>query len=496
MAGLLFFLFRRTERWLHQHIFKVGWLLTRNHQITAVLYGIVFLPGVLLRGATVWLAAGALNARVTRSLQLPQEQAIGQLELNFIRLPADAHPIKRAIIAAAPLATGLVVVWGIAVNAFALETVLGLAAPGQLDDAGRALSTLLAQADFWLWFYLAFTISNTMFPSPTRRWRALPILIILLILAIGGQLLWNSLGLILGLITLINLFAVAVLGAIEAVIERISGHSATFEDGRMITLTRQQALARKEAERRQRQVDRSAPPDKTEAAVTSIYMLKLPIPGPPGQEPVSRNAVTVVDAPDIKAIPPAPNKPPKSSPTSSPPAPPLVIPTRKVEEVDSPPKEKKPDLDIAPLSSKEREASSPPAPPLVIPTRKAEEVDSPPKEKKPDLDIAPLSRGERGTVAPFSRPFVKPPPSADTPDEPDQDLPADTSAPFSRPFAPSDQGKAKSKPVTRPVPKPSDKARSTADVKQEIPDDQELTYEPIEEDGYDDEGRYDDLVVP
>ena len=454
MAGLLFFLFRRTERWLHQHIFKVGWLITRNHQITAVLYGIIFLPGVLLRGATVWLAAGALNVRVTRSFQLPPEQAIGQLELNFIRLPDDAHPIKRALIAAAPLAAGLVVVWGMAVHAFALETVLGLAAPGQLDDAGRALSTLLAQADFWLWFYLAFTISNTMFPSPTRRWRALPIAVILLILVIGGQLLWNSLALILSLITLINLFAVAVLGAVEAVIERISGHSATFEDGRMITLTRQQALARKAAERRQRQADRSVTSDKTEAAVTSIYMLKLPIPGPPGQEPVSRNAVTVVDAPDIKPIPPAPSKPPKISPVSS-----------------------------------------PPAPPLVIPTRKAEEGDSPPKKKKPDLDIAPFDSRERGTVAPFSRPFVKPPPSADMPqDEPDRDSPPAASSPFSRPFAPSDQEKPTSKPVTRPVPKPSDKARSTVDVKQEKSDDQELTYEPIEDDGYDDdEGRYDDI---
>ena len=418
------------------------------------------MPGALLRGAAVWLAAFALNARVTRSIQLPQEQAIGQLELNFIRLPADAHPIKGAIIAAAPLAAGLLVVWGIAVHAFALETVLGLAAPGQLDDAGRALSTLLAQADFWLWFYLAFTISNTMFPSPVgaRRWwrRALPAAVILLILAIGGRLLWNSLALILSLITLINLFAVAVLGAVEAVIERLSGHSATFEEGRMITLTRQQALERQAAARRQRQVDRSVPTDKA-AAVTSIYMLKLPIPGPPGQEPVSRNAVTVVDAPDIKPIPPAPRKPPKSSP-----------------------------------------ASSAPAPPLVIPTRRVEEVDSPPKKKKPDLDMAPLSSGERGAAAPFSRPFVKPPPSADTPtDEPDQESPAAASAPFLRPFAPADQEKPKSKPVTRPVPKPSDKTRPTVSVKQEIPDDQELTYEPIEDDEYDDdEGRYDDLVVP
>lgn len=225
----------------------------------------------------------------------------------------------------------------------------------------------------------------------------------------------------------------------------------------MITLTRQQALARQAAARRQRQVDRSVPTDKAAAAVTSIYMLKLPIPGAPGQEPVSRNAVTVVDAPDIKPIPPAPNKPPKSSPVSSPPAPPLVIPTRQVEEVDSPL-----------------------------------------KKKSPDLDMTPLSGGERGAAGPFSRPFVKPPPSADTPpDEPDHDSPAAAAAPFLRPFAPADQEKPKSKPVTRPVPKPSDKARPTVSVKQAKSDDQELAYEPVEDDEYDDdEGRYDDLVVP
>ena len=415
------------------------------------------MPGVLLRGVTGWLAAGALNVRAVRSFQLLQKPAIGPLELNFIRLPADVHPIKGAIIAAVPLAAGLLAVWGIAVNAFALETVLGLAAPGQLDDAGRALSTLLAQADFWLWFYLAFTISNTMFPSPAseRRWwqRALPVAVILLILVIGGRLLWNGLALLLSLMTLINLFAVMVLGAIEAVIERLSGHSATFEDGRMITLTRQQALARKAAEKRQRQAARSVPSDKTAAAVASIYMLKLPIPGPPGQEPVSRNAVTVVDAPDIKPIPTASNKSRKSSPASSPPAPPLVIPTLK-EEANSPPKKKKPALDTGPFSSRESEA-----------------------------------------LAPFSRPFVKPPPSADRPDEPGQDSPA-AAVPFLRPFAPADQGKPKSKPVTRPVPKPSDKARPTASAKQESPDDQELTYEPIEDEYDEDEGRYDDLVVP
>ena len=71
-------LFRQIERWLHQHIFKVGWLLTNNFQTTTVLYYILFLPGILLHECSLWLAAGILNVRAERAIEFPAEQEIGE----------------------------------------------------------------------------------------------------------------------------------------------------------------------------------------------------------------------------------------------------------------------------------------------------------------------------------------------------------------------------------------------------------------------------------
>ncbi len=497
---------------MHRHIFKVGWLLTHSHQITTVLYYIIFLPGVLLREAGRWLAAGLLNVRADRSIQLPQKPEIGKLELNFIKLAPKAHPVKRVIIAAVPLVLGLPTLWMIAVNAFKLETILNIAAPGQLDDVARAASTLVAQADFWLWFYLAFTVSNTMLPTipvDLRGWRrigaaALPVMIIALVLGISqafaaeaGTQLLNSLTLILSLTTLINIFMVIVLGTAEALIERLTGHSAAFQDGKMIAMTRQQMLQRKEAEKQQRQSARYVPARKsTAAAVTSIYMLKLPIPGPPGQEPVSRRVVAVLDMPSAK-----------QESASSPAAAGLTAASRPTR-IDS-------------SASKQTEKPAP------------KRQDRTGKTPAP-FDAVAHSDNKSERFASFSRPFVK---SAaiiadDDIDAAGDNPPTSTDAPFMRPFAdektaqdnmpaanpianalppkskaatsrkPPRQSKSKSMPAarkTRPAPKPSTQAEvnPNPDDSSGYSEDQELTYEPIDDeyDLYDeaDEGFYDDV---
>jgi hypothetical protein len=55
--------------------------------------------------------------------------------------------------------------------------------PGAMFDL---LTLLLRQPDFWLWFYLAFTISSTMFPSASDRRAWLPVVLVVAILLITG----------------------------------------------------------------------------------------------------------------------------------------------------------------------------------------------------------------------------------------------------------------------------------------------------------------------
>ena len=62
------------RRWLQQHVFKVGWLLTKNLQTTTILFYTLFLPGVILNQFVTWMAAGILNVRAERAIRGPKDK--------------------------------------------------------------------------------------------------------------------------------------------------------------------------------------------------------------------------------------------------------------------------------------------------------------------------------------------------------------------------------------------------------------------------------------
>jgi hypothetical protein len=99
---------------------------------------------------------------------------------------APTDVLRDALIGAAPLLVGGIAVAYIGVVQLRLldlwNTVLQENPGGMFD----LLTILLRQPDFWLWFYLAFTISSTMFPSPSDRRAWLPVLLVFAILLITG----------------------------------------------------------------------------------------------------------------------------------------------------------------------------------------------------------------------------------------------------------------------------------------------------------------------
>lgn len=337
--GFLLVLIRHIERWLHQHIFKVGWLLTNNYQTTTILYYLLFLPGILLHEFTVWLIAGLLNVRAERAIGFPEQQEIGELRLNFVRVSPQAGGIRSALIRIAPLLAGMIALWVIAAHVFRWQELANLSPAGSIDELARAVTRLTGTTDFWLWFYLAFTVANTMFPSlsaqlSARRKSALALALSALVLfawlgggaieisiAEGIEVLLGSLILVVLQVIVINIAVVLGLGALEALIERLSGKSATFADGKMITRSRQETQAQKGARARKSRESRQQQPASARTdVIRSVYALKLPIPGPPGREPVSRRAVTVVNVPggDTIAAPPVASiEAKRDSPTQS-----------------------------------------------------------------------------------------------------------------------------------------------------------------------------------
>jgi hypothetical protein len=306
-AGL-FSVLRRLETWLHQHIFKVGWLTTKDFQTTTILYYTFLLPGVVLHEVVYYLAAGLLNVRAERSIGWPKAQDIGELKLNFVKLAPRSSPVRVAIIATAPLVVGLVVIWYIANNVFRLPIVLEVLLPASLASVGEALRLLVLAPDFWLWFYLAFTVGNTMIPdlSEFSGYRVVGLVVgggvaLLTLLGLGNALVLDflsgpvttALNVVSGLFAAIigiNVVMVAVLATIEEVIERVTGDSADFRNGKMVVMTREERMERRmreiEKQRQAREKKRSAAA-ALDSGPPSIYKRGLPLPGGPDDEYVT-----------------------------------------------------------------------------------------------------------------------------------------------------------------------------------------------------------------
>jgi hypothetical protein len=296
---------------MHQHIFKVGWLLTKKLRTTTTLYYTFFLPGVFLHEFVYWFMAGVLNVRAERAIAWPEGQQIAELRLNFIRLARNTGQFKLALISISPLIVGLIAVWHIMNNVLNLDEFMAMLRNGQISSPGEAFTTLTVTPDFFLWLYIAFTISNTMMPDfgNLKGLRIVAILlvvigIVLFALGVGESMLGtldrplsDGLSLLAGTFAVViamDLFVLGVLGALESIIERITGDSATFQNGKLITMTREELQKMREQERLKRERRDAKQRPALPAGPPSVYNLPFPIPEPPVREAFAKpEAITV-----------------------------------------------------------------------------------------------------------------------------------------------------------------------------------------------------------
>jgi hypothetical protein len=177
MLGPLLF----AQRWLHQEIQLVFYLITRSQALALGLFSLLFFPGVLLHELSHYLMARLLGVRTGRLSLLPSLMENGKLRLGFVETE-ETDLLRDALVGTAPLITGGVVVAYLGISRLGLLSLAGFL--GQADWPGfwQGLLSLPEQSDFWLWFYLAFCISSTMLPSASDRRTWLPVLLFALVL--------------------------------------------------------------------------------------------------------------------------------------------------------------------------------------------------------------------------------------------------------------------------------------------------------------------------
>jgi hypothetical protein len=296
-ALALLWLIRRQERWLHQHLFKVGWLITGRLSTTTVVYYLLFLPGIILHELIVWFTATVINVNAHVSMRIPGEQSVAELKLEFVKL-AKTTRVKRAVLALMPVLAGISVIEIIASQALRFQTAASLMAGQGLQALPQAIQSTTTQPGFWLWAYVIFTIANTMFPADLKqsfggRWAWLVLGgtfgIILLAargndaLAIPFQQAGTALFQSLVLVAALDLLVTTLLRIIEEAIERTTRRSATFTNGKLVALTREQVLAQAAQKRQKQQKAAPRPAD----LIQSVYDLPFPMPVPQSRESAS-----------------------------------------------------------------------------------------------------------------------------------------------------------------------------------------------------------------
>ena len=187
------------QRQLHREIQSVLFLITRRIDLALAIFSILFLPGVLLHELSHYLAARLLRVPVGRVSIIPQSLPGGRLRLGYVET-SHTDVFRDALIGAAPLVAGSIFVAYAGFVRLDFSSIWSQLVSGDALAITDALSYAFSQPDFWIWFYMIFVISSTMFPSESdrRAWR--PILLTfgaflaLLFIAGAGPWLWENLG--------------------------------------------------------------------------------------------------------------------------------------------------------------------------------------------------------------------------------------------------------------------------------------------------------------
>jgi hypothetical protein len=171
-GGLVFF-----QRRLHLEIQVVLLLLTRRVDLTITLFSVVFLPGILIHEISHFLMAKLLGVRTGRISLIPKPLANGRLQLGFVET-APTDMVRDVLIGGTPLLVGVAITAYIGLFQLGFINYWNELLIGDFRTLIRHIPQLSDQPDFWLWFYLIFVVSSTMFPSPSDRRAWLPIAII------------------------------------------------------------------------------------------------------------------------------------------------------------------------------------------------------------------------------------------------------------------------------------------------------------------------------
>jgi len=156
------------QRLLHREIQAVFLIATRDARLTMGIFSLIFLPGVFLHELSHYLMAKILRVPTGRFSILPQPLPDGRLQLGYVET-ARSDVVRDSLIGAAPLIVETLFVAYVSIYRLEMRILWDVLRNGQFNLFWMGINALPTARDFYLWFYLTFTVSSTMMPSQSDR---------------------------------------------------------------------------------------------------------------------------------------------------------------------------------------------------------------------------------------------------------------------------------------------------------------------------------------
>ena len=156
------------RRWITLHLQGLGLLLWSHSDMAMVLYFLALLPGIALHELSHWLFAKGLGVRTGKVTLWPARQKGGRMRLGSVEM-VRSDPFRGSLIGLAPLITGSGVIFLIGDRVLSVNRAVDALLTADWRAAWASLAAYGQAADLWLWLYVVFAVSNTMWPSESDR---------------------------------------------------------------------------------------------------------------------------------------------------------------------------------------------------------------------------------------------------------------------------------------------------------------------------------------